>query len=332
MDDFILTNLYESRNEWCSRLINILTPHLINGIRSIFNVSVGMCIDNKETDKYLMTFQTLLSRIPKWNSVIIEDEKNRIVEKSGCFYLEDLITCVHIIQLKVLTSIRVGNKQKKIDINIPKLDHFIHKVYISMARKIYCNVYLFDKQASMLEVQKNNRELEKITQECILRTIQESIPTSEIIRAYLDESVEQEEVVSFEPIPKEELAKHSFVEEMPKPEELVEKEKEPEKPMVVDFDDKPSVVTFNEMDKILDDDFNNNSEVSISKIDGPVEDLEKNIISRLVEEKMSQSHNKINILGDKNLLLNDFDDLEEHTISEPNDSDKKFQLDVEELE
>jgi hypothetical protein len=124
-----------------------------------------MCADNNEMSKYLMTFQNLLSRIPKWNAIIVEEERKRIIERSGCNYLEDLITCVHIIQLKVLTSIRVGNKQKKIDITIPKIDIFIHKIYIAAARKIYSNVYLFEKNISPLEIQKNNRELERIVQQ-----------------------------------------------------------------------------------------------------------------------------------------------------------------------
>jgi hypothetical protein len=134
-------------------------------------------LDNDEASKYLMTFQNLLARIPKWNSVIIEEERKRIIERSGCNYLEDLITCVHIIQLKVLTCIRVGNKQKKIDISIPKLDHFIHKVYINTARKVYMNVYLFEKNISPLQIQKNHRELETIVEQCILNAIRESIPT-----------------------------------------------------------------------------------------------------------------------------------------------------------
>jgi hypothetical protein len=145
-----------------------------------------MCADNNEMSKYLMTFQNLLSRIPKWNAIIVEEERKRIIERSGCNYLEDLITCVHIIQLKVLTCIRVGNKQKKIDISIPKLDHFLHRVYIHSARKVYTNVYLFEKKISELQVQKNNRELEILVQESILTTIRESIPTEAIIRAYLD--------------------------------------------------------------------------------------------------------------------------------------------------
>ena len=107
-----MSNLHEARNEWCSRLISIFTPLVNEGIKSIFNEAYKLCSENKETDKYLMSFQNLLSSIPKWNNTIIENEVKRIIERSGCNYLEDLITCVHIIQLKVLTCVRVGNRQK----------------------------------------------------------------------------------------------------------------------------------------------------------------------------------------------------------------------------
>merc|ERR1711934_111666 len=200
MDDFVISNLHEAKNEWCSRLVSVFTPLGREGIRSMFNEAWKICTDTDEVGKYLMTFQNLLSRVPKWNAIIIEEERKRIIERSGCNYLEDLITCVHIIQLKVLTCIRVGNKQKQIDISIPKLDNFIHKVYIHVARKIYTNVYLFEKNITPLQVQKHNRELEIIIQECILTSIRESIPTEEIIRAYMDESVEHEEEVVIENI------------------------------------------------------------------------------------------------------------------------------------
>ena len=190
MDDFVISNLHESRNEWCSRLVSIFTPLVEEGFRSIFNEAWKMCVDTDEMGKYLMTFQNLLTRIPKWNSVIVEEERKRIIERSGCNYLEDLITCVHIIQLKVLTCIRAGNKQKKIDIAVPKLDHFIHKIYLHTARKIYSNVYLFEKSVNPLQMQKNARELEMIIQDSILTAIRDSIPTEAIIRAYMDESVE----------------------------------------------------------------------------------------------------------------------------------------------
>ena len=206
MDDFNVSSLHESKNEWGARLLIILTPLVIEGFRSIFDESLKLCKQNNEMDKYLMTFQNLITRIPKWNANIIENERKRICEKSGCNYLEDLVTCVHIIQLKVLTAMRVGQKQKKININVPKLDDFIHKVYINVARKVYKNVYLFQVGIEPLQIQKNHRELEIIVQECILNTLREGVPVEAILKAYMDETVEEDvieeikEEVTHEPI------------------------------------------------------------------------------------------------------------------------------------
>jgi len=192
MDDFNLSSLHESKNEWSARLVTILTPLIIDGYKSILDEAIKLCKENKEMDKYLMTFQNFISRVPKWNPAIIEAEKKRICDKSHCSYLEDLVTCVHIIQLKVLTAMRVGQKQKKIDINIPKLDDFIHKIYINVARKVYKNTYLFEISIPPLQTQKHNRELEVIVQECILNTLRESIPVEAILKAYMDETIKEE--------------------------------------------------------------------------------------------------------------------------------------------
>jgi len=194
MDDFNVSSLHESRNEWSSRLVTIMTPLIIDGYKSILDEAINICKENGEMEKYLMTFQNFISRIPKWNATIIEIERKRICEKSGCNYLEDLVTCVHIIQLKILTAMRVGQKQKKIDINIPKLDDFIHKTYVNVARKIYKNVYLFETNIPPLQMQKHHRELEIIVQECILNTLRESIPVEAILKAYMDETVEEDVV------------------------------------------------------------------------------------------------------------------------------------------
>ena len=194
MDDFNVSALHESKNEWGSRLLTILTPLVIDGYKSILEEAVKLCKENNEMDKYLMTFQNFISRIPKWNPTIIETERKRICEKSGCAYLEDLVTCVHIIQVKILTAMRVGQKQKKIDINVPKLDDFIHKVYINVARKVYKNVYLFELNIPPLQMQKNNRELEILVQEGILNTLRESVPVEAILKAYMDETVEDDVV------------------------------------------------------------------------------------------------------------------------------------------
>ena len=207
MDDFSLSSLQESRNEYCSRLITILTPCIIDGVKSIFDESWKLCIENDEKAKYLMTFQNFLSRVPKWNSNIIAQECGRIKEKSNCTYISDLITCVHILQLKMLSCMRVGTKQKKVNVDMPVLEDFIHKVYVNVARKVYTNVYLFELGISALKSQKNSRELEIIIRECILQTIRDNIPVEELLKLYMSETVEdamevheREEIISQEPI------------------------------------------------------------------------------------------------------------------------------------
>jgi len=207
MDDYSLPSLQESRNEWCARLVNILAPMMSEGFRSIFDEAWKLCEQNNETGKYLMTFQNFLSRVPKWNATIIAQETQRIVDRSGCGYLADLVTCVHIIQLKSLTCMRVGSKQKKVDIDVPQLNEFVHKVYVHCARKLYTNVYLFERGIPPLSTQKNMRETEIIIKECILDSIRESIPLEMILKTYMDETIEdhteikiKEEVISQEPI------------------------------------------------------------------------------------------------------------------------------------
>ena len=221
MDDFVLGNLQESRNEFCARLINILTPHIANGLKSIFDEAWKLCIDNDEAPKYLMTFQNFLMRVPKWNVAIIEQEAARIVERSGCGHIEELITCVHIVQLKMLTCMRAGSKQKKIDISIPKLADFIHKVYVNVARKMYSNVFLFEKNKHHLQIQKHNRQLEIIIKECILNTVRESIPIEHLLKVYMEdefieedtEVVDTEEIISQDPIIEEEKEEEQQQEE-----------------------------------------------------------------------------------------------------------------------
>ena len=221
MDDFVLENLQSSRNDFCSRLINILTPHIHSGLKSIFDEAWRICIENGETTKYLMTFQNFLLRVPKWNTSIIEKETQRISEQSGCGHIEELITCVHIIHLKTLTCVRAGSKQKKIDIAIPKLSEFIHKVYINVARRVYSNVYLFEKTKQHLQIQKNNYHLEGLIKECILNTIRESIPIEHLLKVYIEdqfieedtEVVDTEEIIAQDPVIEEEEEEQQAEEE-----------------------------------------------------------------------------------------------------------------------
>jgi hypothetical protein len=318
MDDFNVSSLHESRNEWCARLLTILTPLIIEGYKSIFEESIKLCKANDELDKYLMTFQNLIARIPKWNKTIIEQEKERIIKRSSCTYLEELVTCVHIIQLKLLTAMRVGQKQKKIDINIPRLEDFIHKAYINVARKIYKNVYLFEINIAPLQTQKNNRELEIIVQECILNTIRDSIPIENILRAYMDETVEEDVVEEI----KEEIIEPEINKEQ-EGKEIKEVEEKNNNSNIItnnilDNTDKQSL-KFNDIDSVID----TNNEKQLIEAPKTIERLEEISTIRNNQRKLEDHEDDDN--EDKLIISDDLvslGDLDIHVIDNPQEKNK----------
>ena len=335
MDDYSITSLQESRNEWCARLINILTPLVIEGFRSIFDESWKLCDENDELEKYLMTFQNFLARVPKWNPNIVTEETNRIVEKSNCGYLTDLISCVHIIQLKSLTCMRVGNQQKKIDINVPSLENFIHKIYINTARKMYTNIYLFEKNITPLQIQKHNRELELIVREQILNSIRDNIPVEDILKVYLDETVEDdvqveetEEIISTEPVEEKEVEiekvdndtvnSSDVIDETPLEIAPLEKENEGEKNESIKFDD---------VDRAVDLD-NKIEEIIAPKTEERLEQIsnERNEARKLEEMEDDDDDDKITI-GEKIKLT----ELDVHDLEKPKQLNK-VPLGLEEIE
>ena len=312
MDDYNISNLNKSKDGWSSLLVTILTPLLLEGFKSIFNESYKLCSENGELDKYLMTFQNFIARIPKWNQSIITQEKNRIVEKSGCTYLEELVTCVHIIELKILTTMRVGQKQKKIDINIPKIENFIHQAYINCARKIYKNVYYYEIGIPPLLMQKQQRELELVIQECILTTVRENIPIQSILLAYLDETTEEEIVEEIKETniidPDKKVPVTVHVSEKPSITNIA-----PEKSDVAEAISKISSLTFNDIDSAIDV---NHQETTINASKS-VERLEEisNIrnTQRKMEEENEEEEDKIHI-SDQNIVLTTLDI---HNIDDP---------------
>jgi hypothetical protein len=269
MDDFNVSSLHESKNEWGARLLTILTPLIIEGFKSIFDESYKLCKDNNEAEKYLMTFQNFITRIPKWNSSIIETERKRIVDRSGCSYLEELVTCIHIIQLKLLTAMRVGQKQKKIDINIPKLDDFVHKCYINVARKVYKNVYLFELNCPPLQIQRHTRELETIVQECILNAVRDSIPVESILKAYMDETVEED-----------------VVEEIK--EQIIEPPPAVEKQTIFEGNDGNVSLKFNDIDSVM----TKNGKEELIEAPKTIERLEEISALRNMQRKMEEEEDE----------------------------------------
>jgi len=306
MEENHMTTLTEAQYEWALRLVHILHPLISEGIHLMYYEALDLCTKSDEDEKYLMTFQNFLARIPKWSETMIQQEVSRIIDKSGCSYLPDLITCVHITHLKILTSIRTGRTQKKIDITIPKLSVFVHKVYINLSRSLYSNVFLFDKDVAPLMQQKNKSEFNKLIKTAILDSIRESIPVEQLLRSYLDESSDlvREETKTSEPIPVDvaPLPEEPTVVKTPVFEEV--EVKKPELPKTVDpvmeLLDRPSI-KFSDYDMAVD------LQNVVETIAAPKDIATLETISdarnaeRKAQEALEEDEDKLKIGGDVNV-------------------------------
>ncbi len=303
-----MTTLTEAQYEWALRLVHILQPLVNEGIMSIFQEAVTLCSNSEEDEKYLMTFQNYLARIPKWNDELIQREVNRIVEKSGCHYLDDLITCVHVVHLKILTSIRTGKTQKKIDVTIPKLNAFIHKIYVHLSRSIYSNVYLFERDVAPLVVQKNRNEFNKLIKTAILDSIREGIPVEKLLRAYLDESTDLMRTETKEE--KDVKDVKDVKEEVKEPEKEKEKEKETEKEKEKETKSDPvlEIVELKKEEpsiKFSDKDYTISVDNVKQEVDAPkdLSSLQKLEETRKLKVEAEEDEDKIKFLDDP--VLND---------------------------
>jgi hypothetical protein len=143
--------------------------------------------EEPQAKRQLWKFQELLSQIPDWNMDRVQRETGRLIQEIQCDYLEELLTAVFIAHTKVLTAIRVGNKNKRVQITIPKLDHFIHRALSECSRLLWSSAYLFHSELSPIEKQKNHRQIEQLLHEGIAQAIRGLLPVKNILKDYLAE-------------------------------------------------------------------------------------------------------------------------------------------------
>lgn len=210
-------NVYaEAKTEYTRQLCQILSPAF-----QIYFLDLLKVAKDKEPEakRLLWNFQALLQEIPDWNQDKVLRETEKIQRDSSCDYLDELLTAVFIAHTKVLSAIRITTKQKKLQITIPKLDHFVHRTLRETGRLLWNNAFLFAEQGSAMDRQKNMRQVEGLIVEGIQQSIRSLLPVKTILREYLndtdgaedededgkDDIADTEVVVATEPEVKEEV-------------------------------------------------------------------------------------------------------------------------------
>ena len=296
-----------AKSEYTQQLCVFLTPALLTYFLSLLDEAKEK---EKDVKRVLWLFQNLLKDIPDWNTDKVLRETEIIQSNTKCDYLEELLTAVFIAHTKVLSAIRLNSKQKKLQITIPKVDHFLHRTLSECARSLWSNAYLFSEQATSIERQKNLRQVEQLLLHAILQSIRGMLPVKNILKEYLsDDGDDKEEpaaaeVLSVEDLSGSEVSKSVADEKEPaeevnveKPAEEVKVEKLPaedaKQPVIV-IDTEQSV-KFTDHDAMFDSDNPNHHSIDMKEF---------------VEESDFASASAIDILDSAPTDLNEFEDLD----------------------
>ena len=178
----------EAKGEYTRQLCVFLAPCLETYFLRLLDEARSQA---ETSQKYLWTFQNLLQCIPDWNQDKVMRETEVIQKDCKCDYLEELLTAVFIAHTKVLSAIRLSTKQKKLQITIPKIDHFLHRVLSECARTLWTNAFLFV-DTNSIEKQKNLRQVSGLIHDSILQAIRGLLPVRTILREYLHEDEDEE--------------------------------------------------------------------------------------------------------------------------------------------
>jgi hypothetical protein len=187
----------EARNEYLKQLSTWIVPPTVEFFRNEYST-----IAAREGNRRAMAvFQEFCSVVPKWNQDVIETNVHVLLENCRCDYIEELMTAVFIAHTKMLTAIRVNSKQKKLQITLPKLDHFIHRIFIECARAFWKAPFLLSEELPPIERQKNILQLESIATEALSSAVRSLLPVKTILRDYMndDDSSSEEEAAARPP-------------------------------------------------------------------------------------------------------------------------------------
>ena len=241
--DSVLSVYSDARTEYTKQLCVFLVPAYFQFFVDLLEKSKQAMVN--EPKRALWQFQTYLNDIHDWNMERVRQEIQHIHTNCGCDYMEDLLTAVFIAHTKVLTAIRLSSNNKKVEINIPKVDHFLFKVLCETAKLLWSSTYLFRDGIPGIEKQQNYRTIETILNEGILQAVRSLVPVKSILKDFVSQDTkedsdeddvqeEKKEEIAVPPeiaLPTEEAPTHK--EELPVVKE--EPKKEPPKPSEPSF-------------------------------------------------------------------------------------------------
>jgi hypothetical protein len=177
--------IVEAKHEYTQQLCNVIRPVVYTSLLTMYDRAVNI---SENTNDILYHFQKELIKTPTWNSNVIKEETERIL--SSCSYFNELITAVFLSNVKILSSVKLGNNNKKFQLIIPTNENFVHHVYVKVCKRIFDNPYLFSLKKYNNNVTNNMADTFDVIDDCVVHSVRDMLPIKHILESYITHDTE----------------------------------------------------------------------------------------------------------------------------------------------
>ena len=178
----------EAKAQYTNELVKILKDHIFERFMEMYESARTQA---RYKTQAMMDFQKRLREIPDWNEIRVDSEVSSIKDKCG--WIEDLLAAIFVANIKVLSSVKVGDTKKKLKVKMPTAEKFIHSVFWNCAETIY-NECKDNALFSHGKVHSNRDLIISHIERSIEDTVDKLIPYQNILQMYLGESLRGDEI------------------------------------------------------------------------------------------------------------------------------------------
>jgi hypothetical protein len=180
--------IVEAKQQYTKQLMNIMKPIIYEEIFELYTRSIETC---ENPNDLLICFQNELKQVPKWNSDVIKEATQKVLD--ACSYFNDLITAVFLSNVRILTSVKLGSsKKRKVKLVVPTNETFVHKVYVNVSKSIYNDPFTFSNKRYQGNVLRNMNDVFPLIEVSIEDTIRDMLPIQNILESYLGETMDSD--------------------------------------------------------------------------------------------------------------------------------------------
>ena len=171
--------LVEAKDQYIRQLSEIMAPFVVHSINGAYQHAKK----NAKRGQVVVEFQRKLRDVQRWNSTTIDQQVRAISRKYP--FVQDLIAACFVSYVKILSSVKIHAAQPNIRLKLPSDDVFIHRVFTLAAKEFYMKPTL---------VQADRAERMEAVRLAVENSVRELLPISDILRAYLGNTVDADGV------------------------------------------------------------------------------------------------------------------------------------------